>query len=58
VILRVLSLQPAHQSLVEDQGHSYDVMEAKDPKTGETVTLFFNVDISMNRLKKALGDKK
>jgi hypothetical protein len=58
VILRVLKLQMAGQSLVSDKGHSYDVMETKDPKTGETVKLFFNVDISMDRLRKALGDKK
>jgi hypothetical protein len=58
VVLRILKLQPGLQSLVGDKGHSYDLLEAKDPATGKTVKLFFNVDVSMNHLRKALQDTK
>ena len=58
VVLRVLKLQPGEQSLVSDQGHSYDLLEAKDPATGKTVELYFNVDVSMNHMMKIFGDKK
>lgn len=58
VILRVLALQPHGQSLANDQGHSYDVLDAKDPKSGQTVTLYFNVDVSMNHMMNILGGKK
>ncbi|MBZ5525605.1 MAG: DUF4919 domain-containing protein [Acidobacteriia bacterium] len=58
VVLRVRKLQPGEQSLVSDQGHSYDLLEAKDPATGKTVELYFNVDVSMNHMMKIFGDKK
>lgn len=45
VVLRVLGLQPQGQSLLHDQGHSYDVMKTKDRQSGEVVTLYFNADI-------------
>lgn len=45
VVLSVLGLQPQGQSLLHDKGHSYDVMKAKDRKSGEPVTLYFNADI-------------
>lgn len=45
VVLRVLGLTPSQQSVVHDDGHSYDVLEAKDPKANQTVRLYFNVDI-------------
>lgn len=55
VVLQVLGLQPQGQSLLHDQGHSYDVMKAKDRKSGEAVTLYFNADIPF---KSYLLDKK
>lgn len=58
VVLRVLKLQPGEQTLVSKNGHSYDALKAKDPATGKTVDLFFNVDISMNHMMKIFGDKK
>jgi hypothetical protein len=58
VVLRVLKLQPGKQTLVKDKGHSYDMLDAKDPATGKAVTLFFNIDVSMNQLQKIFGDKK
>jgi Domain of unknown function (DUF4919) len=57
VLLRVLHLSPAGQSLLHEKGHSFDLLEAKDPKTGGTINLYFNVDIPMGLLEKALGGK-
>ncbi|MBZ5531873.1 MAG: DUF4919 domain-containing protein [Acidobacteriia bacterium] len=45
VVLSMLGLQPQGQALLHDKGHSYDVMKAKDKKSGEAVTLYFNADI-------------
>ena len=47
VLFGVMGLMPDQQSLQHVDGHSYDRMETKDRKTGETVTLYFNVDIPM-----------
>lgn len=45
VVLHFSGLMPGKQSLLHKNGHSYDVMEAVNPKTNEKVTLYFNVDI-------------
>jgi hypothetical protein len=45
VLLRVMGLSPGQQSLKHSNHHSYDILEAKDPKTNQTVTLYFNVDV-------------
>lgn len=45
VLLNLRGLRPGKQNLVMDHGHSYDVLEAIDPETQKTVTLYFNVDI-------------
>lgn len=45
VVLSMLGLQPQGQALLQEKGHSYDVMKAKDKKSGEPVTLYFNADI-------------
>jgi hypothetical protein len=50
VVLRFMGLMPSTQSLSKKDGHSYDVMEAVDPKTKEKVTLYFNVDVPMKHL--------
>lgn len=47
VVLRFMHLMPASQSLQIKNGHSYDKLDAKDPQTGGTQTLYFNVDIPM-----------
>ncbi|HJX85521.1 MAG TPA: DUF4919 domain-containing protein [Candidatus Angelobacter sp.] len=47
VLFRFMGLMPSQQSLLQVDGHSYDRMETKDRKTGEIVTLYFNVDIPM-----------
>jgi len=45
VLLRVRGLVPGEQTLKTSGGHHYDVMEAKDPKTDASITLYFNVDV-------------
>lgn len=47
---------PSSQSLVNKNGHSFDLLKIKD-KDGKEQELWFNVDTSMNRLKEALGQK-
>jgi len=45
VVLRVLGFKPSGQSLVNKDGHSYDVMKVKDAEDGTERTFYFNVDI-------------
>ena len=45
VILRVLGFKPSQQSLVNQNGHSYDVMKVKNAEDGTEQTFYFNVDI-------------
>jgi len=54
VILRFMGLMPSKQSMSEKNGHSYDVMEAVNPKSNEKVTLYCNIDIEEKHLKDAL----
>lgn len=46
VVLRAMGLRPSGQSLVEKDGHAYDVMKAKDAD-GKEQTFYFNTDIPM-----------
>ena len=45
VVLQVLGLRPSGQSVLRQNGHSYDVLEAKKQDSDATVKLYFNVDI-------------
>jgi len=54
VLLRFMGLMPSKQSMSEKGGHSYDVLEAVNPKSSEKVTLYFNIDIEEKHLKDAL----
>jgi hypothetical protein len=45
VILRVLGFRPSEQSLMHQDGHSYDVMKVKNAQDGTEQTFYFNVDI-------------
>jgi hypothetical protein len=45
VILRVLGFRPSQQSLVNQNGHSYDVMKVKNAEDGTEQAFYFNVDI-------------
>lgn len=46
VLLRFMGVGlPESQSLLHKNGHSYDEIKFKDPKSGQSVTIYFNVDI-------------
>jgi Domain of unknown function (DUF4919) len=55
VILRVLRLAPASQSLLNSGGHAYDRLDAVDPRTQQKVSLYFNIDRPMQYLQKAIS---
>ncbi len=54
VVLKFMGLMPSKQSESEKGGHSYDVLEAVNPKTNGKVTLYFNIDIEEKHLKESL----
>jgi hypothetical protein len=43
-VLRSMNLNPVGQALVNDKGHSYDVMTVTDPQSRAESRFFFNVD--------------
>ena len=46
VLLRFMGVGlPESQSLLRKNGHAYDEIKFKDPKSGQPATLYFNVDI-------------
>jgi hypothetical protein len=46
VILRFMGVGlPESQSILHKNGHSFDEIKFHDPKSGQSVTLYFNVDI-------------
>ncbi|HEY2469425.1 MAG TPA: DUF4919 domain-containing protein [Terracidiphilus sp.] len=47
VFLQALKYQISEQSIIGENGHSYDVMKAKDPYDGAEQTFYFNADIPM-----------
>lgn len=47
VVLRFLGMMPSKQSVSHEGDRSFDVMECKDRKSGESVTLYFDVTIPM-----------
>jgi hypothetical protein len=44
-VLRVLGLRKDGQSLVNDDGHKFDVIDVTDPKTKVTSEIYFNIDL-------------
>jgi len=45
IVLAVLGLPPfGNQSLISGKPHSFDVIEVEDPKTGNKVSVYFNID--------------
>lgn len=54
VLFNFLGLRATNQSLIAQNGHSYDRMTAINPKTNETVTYFFNIDKPFNWLGQSL----
>ncbi|HEY6046162.1 MAG TPA: DUF4919 domain-containing protein [Pyrinomonadaceae bacterium] len=54
VLLNWRGLRATDQSLVNQDGHSYDLMKAVNTKTNETVSYYFNIDKPFNWLGKSL----
>ena len=54
VILRSFGLTPGTQSLLNENGHYFDKMDATDPQTKKKFTLFFNIDRPYGKLGKLL----
>ncbi len=48
---------PSSQSLMNVDGHSFDLLKIKD-REGKDQELWFNVDTSMNAMREALGEGK
>ncbi len=57
-VMRVLGLQPDNQSLVEHEGSEFDVMTAKNPRTGTVLELHFNVDLPKKWLNRQFSAPK
>lgn len=54
VLLNFMGLRATGQSLITQNGHSFDRMTALNPKTNETVNYFFNIDKPFNWLGQSL----
>jgi hypothetical protein len=54
VLLNWRGLRPTGQELVNQNGHSFDLMKAVDSKTNATVSYYFNIDKPFNWLGKSL----
>lgn len=54
VFLGFSKMSVKKQSLVNKDGHSFDVMECTDTANSRDITVYFNVDIPMNRMRDAL----
>ena len=53
-IMEIFGFSPTMQSLVEDKGQSYDVMELKENKYG-LKSMYFNITVSMQAMNKMFG---
>ena len=54
VLLNYLGLRTTQQALLNDKGHSYDLMTALDPNTNQSVEYYFNIDKPFNWLGNSL----
>ena len=54
-VLRVLGLQVTGQSLRENGGSEFDIMQVKNPRSGADITLYFNVDLPKKWLNRKLS---
>jgi hypothetical protein len=43
-LLRSMGFAPVKQTLYKEDGHTYDMLSAKDPKSGAGTTYYFNID--------------
>ena len=53
-ILEIFGFSPTMQSLVEDKGQSYDVMELEKNRYG-LKSMYFNITVSMQAMNKMFG---
>lgn len=53
-VLRIFRLEMENQRLIDHEGHQYDVLEARAPKSGDTLTIYFNIDLPKQWLDKRL----
>ncbi len=53
-VLGIFRLEMENQRLIEHEGHQYDVLEARSPKSGNTLTIYFNIDLPKQWLDKRL----
>ena len=57
-VLGVLGMEVTNQSLVGHGGSEFDKMQVKDRKSGDELTLYFNVDLPMRWLNRQFSEKK
>lgn len=55
-ILRVLGVNQTSQALVEHKGKRYDVLQVKEPESGQELELYFEVEGIMSWMQKRLSD--
>ena len=52
--LDMMGLKMKQQSLIEENGHEYDMLETEDIETGDKIVLYFNVDLPLKWFRKQL----
>ncbi len=57
IILQALSLKMVGQELMDEDGHTYDRVEAMEPGEG-LVTLYFNLDVPIIKMRESIADIK
>jgi hypothetical protein len=57
VFMASLGIRSTQQSLIEKDGHRYDVHDGTD-REGQEVVVYFNIDLPMKWLSEALQEKK
>ena len=53
-LLNYMGLRPMGQALINGEGHSYDKLNAVDPKTNQSYEIYFNIDKPFNWLGNSL----
>ena len=57
-VLRILKLEVVSQTLQGHEGSEFDAMQVKDPRSGNELTLYFNVDLPKKWLERQLSGAK
>ncbi len=55
VVVNTLGWQRGDQALATEDGHKFDVLTVKNPKTNETVKMYFNIDTVFKGYGKIFG---